>query len=80
MLCCVSHSHVYISRDAADIAYLNLANALHRSHMSRDAMIPLKMALEISPDVNVLHYTLANVYVVRLYVHEHYVVRLYVCT
>ena len=62
---------MYISpcRDSADVAYLNLANVLHRSHMSRDAVIPLKMALEISPDVNVLHYTLANVYVVRLSVY-----------
>ena len=27
--------------------------------------MPLKLAIDISPDVNVLHYTLGNVYVVR---------------
>ena len=51
-------------RHAADVAYLNLANVLHRSRMSSDAVIPLKMAIEISPDINILHYTLGNVYVV----------------
>ena len=27
--------------------------------------MPLKLAIDISPDLNVLHYTLGNVYVVR---------------
>ena len=51
-------------RYAADIAYLNLANVLHRNEKSSDAIVPLMLAVEISPDVNVLHYTLGNVYVV----------------
>jgi tetratricopeptide (TPR) repeat protein len=45
------------------VAYLDLANVLHRSRISSDAVLPLKMAIEISPDVNILHYTLGNVYV-----------------
>ena len=51
-------------RYASDVAYLNLANVLHRSHKSSDAIVPLKLALEISPDTNILHYTLGNIYVV----------------
>ena len=47
-----------------DIALLNLANILHRSQRSSDAMVPLKVATSLSPNVNVLHYTLGNVYAV----------------
>ena len=47
-----------------DIALLNLANILHRSNHSRDATVSLHVAISLSPDVNVLHYTLGNIYAV----------------
>ena len=47
-----------------DIALLNLANILHRSQHSTDAVVPLLVATSIAPQVNVLHYTLGNVYAV----------------
>ena len=47
-----------------DIALLNLANVLHRSQHSADALVPLQVAVSLAPDVNVLHYTLGNVYAV----------------
>ncbi len=47
-----------------DIPLLDLANILHRSHHSNDALVPLLVATSISPSVNVVHYTLGNVYAV----------------
>ena len=47
-----------------DIALLNLANVLHRSKHSLDATIPLHVAISLAPNVNVLHYTLGNIYAV----------------
>ena len=47
-----------------DIALLNLANVLHRSKHSRDATVPLHVAVSLAPNVNVLHYTLGNIYAV----------------
>lgn len=47
-----------------DIALLNLANVLHRSKHSRDATVPLHVAISLAPNVNVLYYTLGNIYAV----------------
>ncbi len=52
-----------------DVALLDLANILHRSHHSGDALVPLLVATSISPFVNVLHYTLGNVYAVSSFVY-----------
>ena len=63
--------NVHSFRFATDIALLNLANILHRSKQSEDATIPLLVAISLSPNVNVLHYTLGNIYAVsakQLYV------------
>jgi tetratricopeptide (TPR) repeat protein len=60
---CIRRALHFSPRHAADIAYLNLANVLHRSDMSSDAIVPLGQAIEISPDTSILHYTLGNVYV-----------------
>ncbi len=53
-----------------DIALLNLANILHRSQHSTDALVPLLVATSIAPQVNVLHYSLGNVYAVSLCVYH----------
>ena len=72
----LSFIHVYIfllspptHSYSMDIALLNLANVLHRSQHSADALVPLQVAVSLAPDVNVLHYTLGNVYAVSLCVY-----------
>ena len=50
-----------IPRYARDIPLLNLANILHRSRRSEQAVVPLLVATGISPDVNILHFMLGNV-------------------
>ncbi len=47
-----------------DIALLNLANILHRSRHSSDALVALQVAVSVSPSVSVLQYALGNVYAV----------------
>ena len=58
--------NLYFYRRSMDIALLNLANVLHRSHHSEDALVPLQVAVTLAPDVNVLHYTLGNIYAVSI--------------
>ena len=59
-------------RFAMDIALLNLANVLHRSKHSLDATVPLHVAISLAPNVNVLHYTLGNIYAVSTwYIHTY---------
>ena len=47
-----------------DIALLNLANVLHRSQHTHQAVVPLSVAISLSPTISVLYYTLGNVYAV----------------
>ena len=44
-----------------DIALLHLANVLHRSHHSEDALVALRIALSISPSSSELHLATGNV-------------------
>ena len=62
--CILCPSSLSLHRYAMDIALLNLANILHRSKHSEDATVPLLVAISLSPNVNVLHYTLGNIYAV----------------
>ena len=51
-------------RDQKDVALLNLANVQHQSGHSKEAVISVRMALEISPNSGIMHYMIANVYAV----------------
>lgn len=44
-----------------DVALLNLANVLHQSHHSKDALIVLRIALSVSPTSSTIHLTTGNV-------------------
>jgi tetratricopeptide (TPR) repeat protein len=41
---------------------VSLGNILHRTRHHKDAVVVLEAALEISPDLNVIHFTLGNIY------------------
>lgn len=51
-------------RDQKDVALLNLANVQHQTGHSKEAVISVKMALEISPNSGIMHYMIANIYAV----------------
>ncbi|XP_065199397.1 tetratricopeptide repeat protein 17-like isoform X1 [Sycon ciliatum] len=48
-----------------DVALLSLANVLHRSQHSKDAVILLLSAIDLSPHLFIHHFTLGNVYAVN---------------
>ena len=47
-----------------EVALLNLANVLHRSHHSKEAVTALLVAMSHAPHTSVLLFTLGNVYAV----------------
>ncbi|XP_022250209.1 tetratricopeptide repeat protein 17-like [Limulus polyphemus] len=49
-------------REMKDIPLISLANILHRVGLLNDALIVANMALEISPDIVVIHFSIANIY------------------
>ena len=51
-------------RNQKDVALLNLANIQHQTGYSKEAVISVRMALEISPLSGIMHYMIANVYAV----------------
>ena len=51
-------------RNQKDVALLNLANVQHQTGYSKEAVISVRMALEISPLSGIMHYMIANVYAV----------------
>ena len=53
-----------ICRRHRDVALLSLANVLHRSQHSKDAVILLLSAIDLSPHLFIHHFTLGNVYAV----------------
>ena len=50
---------------AMDIALLNLANLLHETYYSEEALTPLMVSVSISPEESILYYALGRVYAVR---------------
>jgi tetratricopeptide (TPR) repeat protein len=59
---CLRRALEYSPRHHRDIAMVSLGNILHRTRHHKDAVVVLEAALEISPDLNVIHFTLGNIY------------------
>ncbi|CAH1785951.1 unnamed protein product [Owenia fusiformis] len=51
--------------DMKDITLVSLANILHKSGHLNDAVIVTNMALDISPHLVVIHFTMANIYAAK---------------
>ncbi|XP_074659865.1 tetratricopeptide repeat protein 17-like isoform X2 [Tubulanus polymorphus] len=49
----------------SDIALVSLANVLHRAGRINDAIIANSIALDISPKLVVIHFTMANIYAAK---------------
>ncbi|XP_013405857.1 uncharacterized protein LOC106170523, partial [Lingula anatina] len=52
-------------RDMRDISLLSMANVLYKSGRLNDAIVVINMALETSPRIVVIHFTLANIYAAK---------------
>lgn len=52
----------FAPRYARDIPLVSLANVLHRAGLFNGALVVANMALEISPDIVVIHFTMANIF------------------
>ena len=63
---CLRHSLYYAPHHMKDIPLVSLANILHRAGLYNDAIIVTNQALEISPSLVVIHFTMANIYVSKV--------------
>lgn len=54
-----------------DIALLSLANMLHQTTLYDDALLVTNMAMEASPRLVALHFTVANIYAAKVSHSEH---------
>ena len=63
---CLRHSLYYAPHQMKDIPLVSLANILHRAGLYNDAIIVTNQALEISPSLVVIHFTMANIYVSKV--------------
>ncbi|XP_071497745.1 tetratricopeptide repeat protein 17-like [Diadema antillarum] len=45
-----------------NVALMNIANVLHRGHLSNDAAILAQAALEVEDDIDIVYFTLGNIY------------------
>ncbi|XP_051560708.1 tetratricopeptide repeat protein 17-like isoform X2 [Myxocyprinus asiaticus] len=59
---CVVRALHFSPRQHKDIAFVNMANILHRAHFSADAAILAHAALDLTTDLLTTHYTLGNIY------------------
>ncbi|XP_051989819.1 tetratricopeptide repeat protein 17-like isoform X2 [Xyrauchen texanus] len=59
---CVVRALHFSPRQYKDIAFVNMANILHRAHFSADAAILAHAALDLTADLLTSHYTLGNIY------------------
>ena len=64
---CLRHSLYYAPHHMKDIPLVSLANILHRAGLYNDAIIVTNQALEISPSLVVIHFTMANIYVSKVH-------------
>ena len=65
---CLRHSLYYSPYSMKDIPLVSLANILHRAGLYNDALIVANQALEISQSFVVIHFTIANIYVSKVYI------------
>jgi len=49
------------------IPLTSLGNVLHRAHASEEAAIVIHHAIDVSPESSIAHFTLGNIYAVRVY-------------
>ena len=63
---CLRHSLYYAPNQMKDIPLISLSNILHRAGLYNDALIVTNHALEISPNLVVIHFTMANIYVSKV--------------
>ncbi|XP_077994523.1 tetratricopeptide repeat protein 17-like [Glandiceps talaboti] len=59
---CLRQALFFSPRPMKDIALISMANIFHRAGLYDDALVVTKMALEISPNLVVNHFTMANVF------------------
>ena len=59
---CLRHSLFYAPKHMTDISLVSLGNIFHRAGLYNDALIVTSNALEISPKLVVIHFTMANIY------------------
>ncbi|XP_077862903.1 tetratricopeptide repeat protein 17-like [Saccoglossus kowalevskii] len=59
---CLRQALTFSPRPMKDIALISMANIFHRAGLFEDALVVTGMALEISPDLVVNHFTMANIY------------------
>ena len=63
---CLRHSLYYAPYKMRDVPLISLANIFHRAGLYNDALIATNQALEISPKLVVLHFTMANIYLSKV--------------
>ncbi|XP_014664880.1 PREDICTED: tetratricopeptide repeat protein 17-like [Priapulus caudatus] len=61
---CIRRALHFAPREHTDFALVNLANVLHRAQHSQEALVVLKVSLDVAPELMVNHFTLGNVYAV----------------
>ncbi|XP_041472633.1 tetratricopeptide repeat protein 17-like [Lytechinus variegatus] len=59
---CLRHALHYSPSNMKDLAMVSIANIFHRVGMYEDAATVAKMAIDISPQLVINHFTLANIY------------------
>jgi len=59
---CVRHSLYHAPNSMRDVPLLSLANIMHRAGLYHDAIIATNLALQLSPDLVINHFTMANIY------------------
>ena len=63
---CLRHSLYYAPFKMRDVPLISLANVFHRAGLYNDALITTYQALEISPKLAVIHFTMANIYISKV--------------
>ena len=59
---CLRHALYHAPSSMRDVPLNSLANVFHRSGLYNDAIIVANLALEISPDMVINHFTMATIY------------------
>jgi len=59
---CVRHSLYHCPNSMRDVPLLSLANIMHRAGLYHDAVIATNLALRLSPNLVISHFTMANIY------------------
>ncbi|XP_070560353.1 tetratricopeptide repeat protein 17-like [Ptychodera flava] len=59
---CLRQGLFFSPRPVKDVALISMANIFHRAGLYEDALVVTAMAMEISPNLVVIHFTMANIY------------------